>query len=70
LLAGDSGVELDCVRGDVRERPEFELLLDEAVAEAREAARQARGGALEARPGTCGFGDGKCMYPSICRCER
>lgn len=70
LLVADSAVELDCVRGDVRERPEFELLLDEAVAEAREAARQARGGALEARPGTCGFGDGKCMYPSICRCER
>jgi ATP-dependent helicase/DNAse subunit B len=70
LLAEDSGVELECVRGDVRERPEFELLLDEAVAEAREAARQARSGALEARPGTCGFGDGKCMYPSICRCER
>jgi ATP-dependent helicase/DNAse subunit B len=70
VLAADSEVELECVRGDVRERAEFELLLDQAVVAAREAAREARGGALEARPGTCGFGDGKCMYPSICRCER
>lgn len=68
LLDADSGVELDCVRGDVREHVEVRGLLDEALAAAREAAAQAACGALEARPPSCAY-NGGCQYPQICRCE-
>ncbi len=69
VLAEGEGVELRCVRGDAREPAEVRGLVEEVVGAAREAAEQARAGELEARPGTCGFGEGGCMYPSICRCE-
>jgi uncharacterized membrane protein YgcG len=69
VLEADSGVDLDCVRGDVREHDDVRELLDEALAQARTAASQAAGGALEPRPQTCAF-HGGCMYPTICRCER
>ena len=68
LLDGDSAVELDCVRGDVREHEEVRELLEEALAAARQAAAQAGAGALEARPHSCAY-NGGCMYPTICRCE-
>jgi hypothetical protein len=70
VLAQGEGVELRCVRGDAREPAEVRGLVEEIVRAAREAAAQARAGELEARPSTCGFGEGGCMYPSICRCER
>jgi ATP-dependent helicase/DNAse subunit B len=70
LLEQDGGVELDCVRGDMREHDEVREILDGALAAAREAATQAASGELEARPQTCGYGGAGCMYPSICRCER
>ncbi len=70
VLEEGEGVELRCVRGDAREPAEVRGLVEEVVGVAREAAEQARAGELEARPGTCGFGEGGCMYPSICRCER
>jgi ATP-dependent helicase/DNAse subunit B len=69
VLEEGSGVELACVRGDARAPEEVQAILDELLALAREAARQADAGALEPRPGTCAFGDGTCMYPSICRCD-
>ncbi|HEX5851803.1 MAG TPA: PD-(D/E)XK nuclease family protein, partial [Solirubrobacteraceae bacterium] len=69
VLEADSGVQLDCVRGDVREHDDVRELLDEALAQARTAAAQAASGALEPRPRTCAF-HGGCMYPTICRCER
>jgi len=62
------GIELECVRGDARAPEEVQAIVDELLALAREAAAQADAGALEPRPDTCGFGDGGCMYPSICRC--
>jgi ATP-dependent helicase/nuclease subunit B len=65
----DAGIELDCVRGDAYESSELRELVREAVARAREAAIQARAGELQPRPETCGFGDGGCVYPEICRCE-
>ncbi|HEX3519860.1 MAG TPA: PD-(D/E)XK nuclease family protein [Solirubrobacteraceae bacterium] len=68
LLDGDSSVELECVRGDVREHDEVRELLDEALAGARGAAAQAAAGALEARPHSCAY-NGGCRYPTICRCE-
>jgi hypothetical protein len=67
---GAGGVELECVRGDARAPEEVQAIVDELLALAREAATQADAGALEPRPDTCGFGDGGCMYPSICRCAR
>jgi ATP-dependent helicase/DNAse subunit B len=70
VLAEGSGVELECVRGEIRPPEEVHALVDELLELAREAAREADAGALEPRPGTCAFGDGTCMYPSICRCER
>jgi RecB family exonuclease len=70
LLAEGSGVELECVRGEIRPPEQVHELVEELLELAREAAREADAGALEPRPGTCAFGDGTCMYPSICRCER
>jgi ATP-dependent helicase/DNAse subunit B len=68
VLDQDSGVSLDCVRGDARSHEELQELLDEAIGAAREAATQATAGKLQARPSTCAFRGG-CMYPTICRCE-
>jgi ATP-dependent helicase/DNAse subunit B len=68
-LAAEEGIELNCVRGDARDGAELQALVDDALAGARQAAAQARMGALEPRPGTCGFADGACVYPTICRCQ-
>lgn len=68
-IDGDSGVELECVDTDVRDRGELRELVDGAVAAALAAAAQAGEGRLQARPATCAFRGG-CMYPTICRCER
>jgi ATP-dependent helicase/DNAse subunit B len=68
VLDGDSGVEIECVRGEQREHEEVRELLEEAVATARAAAAQAGRGELEPRPRTCAYRGG-CMYPTICRCE-
>ena len=68
VLDGESGVEIECVRGEVREHGEVRELLEEAVAAAREAAAQAARGELEPRPRTCAYRGG-CMYPTICRCR-
>jgi ATP-dependent helicase/DNAse subunit B len=65
----DTGLNLDCVRGDTRAPEDVEELLDATIALAVQAAQQADAGLLQARPGTCAFGDGHCLYPSICRCE-
>jgi ATP-dependent helicase/DNAse subunit B len=65
----DAGIEIECVRGDACERAELQEIVRQALDAARGAAGEARAGALEARPATCGFGDGGCMYPEICRCE-
>jgi ATP-dependent helicase/DNAse subunit B len=70
VLEQDGGVELDCVRGDIREHDEVREILDGALVAARGAAAEAARGALEARPKTCGYQGSGCMYPSICRCER
>ncbi|HUN79689.1 MAG TPA: PD-(D/E)XK nuclease family protein [Solirubrobacteraceae bacterium] len=69
VLEGDSGIELDCVRGDIREPGEAQALVAEAVALAREAATEVRAGKLRARPDSCGFGGAGCAYPTICRCR-
>jgi ATP-dependent helicase/DNAse subunit B len=70
LLEEDAGVELDCVRGDVREHAEVREILDAGLAAARAAAAEAAGGELAPRPESCGYRGAGCMYPSICRCER
>jgi ATP-dependent helicase/DNAse subunit B len=70
VLCAEADLQLACVRGDEREQAEVQALLEDTLALARVAAREADAGALQARPGTCAFGDGGCMYPSICRCER
>ncbi len=69
VLDGDSGVEIECVRPDVRDHADVQELLAEALAAAQQVAAQAGRGELEARPQTCAFRGG-CMYPTICRCER
>jgi ATP-dependent helicase/DNAse subunit B len=67
VLEAESGVEIECVRGELREREEVRELLEQAVATARTAAAQAGRGELEPRPRTCAYRGG-CMYPTICRC--
>ncbi len=69
VLDGESGVELDCVSTDVREREEVAELLADALAKAREVAEQTARGELQAKPQTCAWRGG-CQYPTICRCER
>jgi ATP-dependent helicase/DNAse subunit B len=69
VLDSESGIEIECVRGEVREHSEMRELLEEAVATARAAAAQAGRGELEPRPRTCAYRGG-CMYPTICRCEQ
>jgi len=69
LLDSGSGVQIECVRGDAREHEEVQALMEDVLALARTAAHEADLGLLEARPGSCGFGDGACLYPSICRCQ-
>jgi hypothetical protein len=68
VLDGESGVEIECVRGEVREHAEVRELLAQALATARAAAAEAGRGELEPRPHTCAYRGG-CMYPTICRCE-
>jgi len=68
VLDSESGVEIECVRGEVRERAEVRELLAQALATAHAAAAQAGRGELEPRPRTCAYRGG-CMYPTICRCE-
>jgi ATP-dependent helicase/DNAse subunit B len=68
VLDGDSGLEIDCLRTDVREDAELRELLAQAAAAAREVAAQAGRGELQARPATCAFRGG-CRHPTICRCE-
>ena len=68
VLDSESGVEIECVRGEVREHAEVRELLAQALATARAAAAEAGRGELEPRPRTCAYRGG-CMYPTICRCE-
>ena len=68
VLDSESGIEIECVRGEAREHAEMRELLQEAVATARMAAAQAGRGELEPRPRTCAYRGG-CTYPTICRCE-
>ena len=68
VLDAESGVEIECVRGEMREHTEVRELLAMAVATARAAAAEAGRGELEPRPKTCAYRGG-CMYPTICRCE-
>jgi len=70
VLTADSGITLDCVRGDARAAEDVEGLVEDTLELALQAAHQADAGLLEARPGTSAFGDGHCLYPSICRSER
>jgi len=70
ILDADSGVQLDCVRGDVRPREDIDTLLDEALGAAREAVAEAGRGEIEARPSSCAYGKKGCEFPTICRCER
>jgi ATP-dependent helicase/DNAse subunit B len=70
VLDADSGVEIECVRGDSRAPEEVRELLGEALALARQAAAEAKRGEFESRPQSCGWGGRGCMYPTICRCEQ
>jgi ATP-dependent helicase/DNAse subunit B len=69
VIDGDSGVEIESVSTDVRDREQVRELLEQAAWAAREVAVQAGRGELEPRPESCAY-KGGCMYPSICRCER
>jgi len=47
----------------------FAAVLDGALAAAVAAVGEIRAGRLEPRPATCGWRDGGCTYPSVCRSE-
>ena len=69
VLDGEAGVQLECVRTDVVDGHELDVLVQGAIGLAREAAGQAIAGAIEARPRTCAY-TGGCEHPAICRCGR
>ncbi len=70
LLRADADPELDCVKGDrAADDAEFDAALATARATALEAIGELRAGRLTPRPATCGWRDGGCSHPSICRCE-
>jgi ATP-dependent helicase/DNAse subunit B len=70
LLRDGADPDLDVVPADrAPDDHEFELALTTAKATAVEAIAALRAGRLEPRPATCGWRDGGCSYPSICRCE-
>jgi ATP-dependent helicase/DNAse subunit B len=70
VLEQESGLELECTRGDERPREELEELRGELLALALAAAAEAGRGELAPRPRTCGWNESGCQYPTICRCER
>ncbi|MGA2469832.1 MAG: PD-(D/E)XK nuclease family protein [Solirubrobacteraceae bacterium] len=53
---------------DRLEREALQELIDRLVRAAAEAAQEIDRGALEPRPTTCSH-EGRCMFPTICRCE-
>jgi ATP-dependent helicase/DNAse subunit B len=59
--------DLRAVDSDRVAPEELEALLDGALAQALTAAAELRAGRLEPRPATCGWRDGGCTHPSICR---
>ena len=70
LLRGNADPGLDCVKGDrTQDDDEFTAALHAARETALVALRELRAGRLEARPGSCGWRDGGCSHPSICRSE-
>jgi ATP-dependent helicase/DNAse subunit B len=71
LVRAGADPDLDLVPADrAPDDHEFTLALETAKATALDAIAQLRAGRLEPRPATCGWRDGGCSYPSICRCER
>jgi ATP-dependent helicase/DNAse subunit B len=68
-LDAAAGVGVECVRTDLLDAAEIDVLVQEAVELARAAAAQAVAGAIEARPLTCAFAGG-CEHPAICRSGR
>jgi ATP-dependent helicase/DNAse subunit B len=67
VLVADRDPGLRAVGSDRVTPGELEALLDGALAQARTAARELRAGRLEPRPASCGWRDGGCTHPSICR---
>ena len=47
----------------------FAAVLDAALAAAAAAVAEIRAGRLEPRPATCGWRNGGCTHPSVCRAE-
>ena len=70
VLARGAGWSWSASRGEIRPPEEVQRWSRSAARLAREAAPQADVGRPKPRPAPARFGDGGCMYPSICRCER
>ncbi|MGH2834474.1 MAG: PD-(D/E)XK nuclease family protein, partial [Solirubrobacteraceae bacterium] len=68
-LSSQAPEGLAAVRGDLLDHTDFQALINDAVCDARQAAREIRSGALQPRPQSC-QPRGGCRYPTICRCER
>ncbi len=69
LLRAGADPDLDSVASDRADDDAFLTALDVARTTAVEAVRELRAGRLEPRPATCGWRDGGCSHPSICRCS-
>ena len=67
LGQADSGQRLS--RNDRLDEAAFTAVLDGALAAATAAVAEIRGGRLEPRPATCGWRNGGCTHPAVCRTE-
>ena len=69
VLRADADPGLDVRATDRFDPQEVDDALTAARRTAVTAVAQVRAGRLVPRPATCGWRDGGCSYPSICRCE-
>ena len=69
LVRAQSDPAQELSRNDRLDPEAFAAVLDGALAAAVSAVAEMRAGRLEPRPATCGWRNGGCMHPSICRSE-
>ena len=69
LVRGTADPGQSLGRNDRVDDAAFAAVLDGALAAAAAAVAEIRAGRLEPRPATCGWRDGGCTHPSVCRAE-
>ncbi len=69
LIRAGADPEQELTKNDRLDDDAFAAVLDGALAAAQGAVAEIRAGRLEPRPATCGWRNGGCTHPSVCRAE-